>query len=243
MKGQEQPKHESKRSSRVLPIILLVVSLCVFLVSGGVLLSNYLENQRSQDEVTELKKYVSVAQSTQDEDKDVQTEETEPLYAVDFDGLMALNPDVAGWIISPGTVIDYPVMHTDDNDDYLRRSFSGEKNRCGCIFIDQDNAKGLADTNTVIHGHRMRDGSMFGSLDQYAKQSYYEEHPVMYLVMPDGCYRLEIFAAYEARWDAGQTQKVFADDAQFEEFITICREKSDISTSVVVKPGDKIVTF
>ena len=34
-------------------------------------------------------------------------------------------------------------------------------------------------TNVVIYGHNMRDGSMFGDLDFYKDEAFYEEHSII----------------------------------------------------------------
>ena len=66
----------------------------------------------------------------------------------------------------------------------------------GCLFIDYENAEDFSDNNTIIYGHNMRDGSMFSTLVEYKAQAYYDEHPEMYLVTPEGGYVVEVFSAF-----------------------------------------------
>ena len=56
----------------------------------------------------------------------------------------------------------------------------------------------FSDNNTIIYGHNMRDGSMFSTLVEYKAQAYYDEHPEMYLVTPEGGYVVEVFSAFVA---------------------------------------------
>lgn len=87
------------------------------------------------------------------------------------------NGDLVGWLSIEGTDIDYPVMQREDDEYYLHHDFYGEESRYGCLYV-----KGQADvdtpgTNFIIYGHNMKDGSMFGDLDLYRKESFWQEHP------------------------------------------------------------------
>ena len=89
------------------------------------------------------------------------------------------NADMVGWLSIPGTEIDYPVMQKAGNEYYLHHDFYGEENRHGCLFV-----KDIADVNTpgdcfIIYGHNMKDGTMFGDLDEYRSEGYYQEHSVL----------------------------------------------------------------
>ncbi len=115
---------------------------------------------------------------------------------VDFDALKQVNEDVVGWIYCEGTVIDYPVMQGEDNDLYLHHSYDGAYSVSGSIFVDSGNREGFIDSNTIIYGHHMKNGSMFASLSKWSDQQYYEEHPVMWLLTPERDYRIDLFSAY-----------------------------------------------
>ena len=87
------------------------------------------------------------------------------------------NQDLIGWLSIPDTNIDYPVMQCNDNEYYLHHNFYREEDKYGCLYV-----KDIADVNTpatnfIIYGHNMKDGSMFGNLDQYQEQTFYQEHP------------------------------------------------------------------
>ncbi len=83
-----------------------------------------------------------------------------------------------------GTVIDYPVMQTmEDENYYLYRDFHGNEDKAGCLILDTDSSlydvEGTA--NLIIHGHNMKAGTMFGELDAYKDENYYQEHKHMTL--------------------------------------------------------------
>ncbi len=123
--------------------------------------------------------------------------ETPPLQ-VDFEGLRAVNADIAGWIYCEDTPINYPVVLGEDDEFYLHHGFEGEESRSGAIFIEAQNRPGFVDSNTIIYGHHMKNGSMFAVLGKYADQGFYEEHPVMWLLTPEQDYKIIVFSGYTA---------------------------------------------
>lgn len=106
-------------------------------------------------------------------------EEEIPVMLEKYTELHGQNADMVGWLSIPGTAIDYPVMQKTGNEYYLHHDFYGEENRHGCLFV-----KDIADVNTpgdcfIIYGHNMKDGTMFGDLDEYRSEEYYREHPAL----------------------------------------------------------------
>ncbi len=89
------------------------------------------------------------------------------------------NPDTVGWLTIEGTSIDYVVMQSDDNEYYLRRSFYGESTTSGTLFVDYRGDIVNPTYNTIIYGHNMRSGTMFGGLKKYLEEGYLEEHPTI----------------------------------------------------------------
>lgn len=126
---------------------------------------------------------------------------TSPLQ-VDFDTLQKQYPDLAAWIYSPDTPINYPVMYSGDNDYYLRRLPDGTANQNGSLFLDYRNAIDFSDLNCIIYGHNMKNSDMFGSLENYREQSYFEKHPVMYILTPDANYEMRLLGGYDTPPDS-----------------------------------------
>ncbi len=130
--------------------------------------------------------------------------------SVDFKALKAENPDVVAWIDAPGPEISYPVVQGTDNSYYLKRTFRGSYNFAGCIFMDSGSSLLKPDGNTVLYGHNMRNGSMFGRLRKYRDKSFYEEYPEFYLYLPDGeIYRCQITAGFDMGADAASLPLTF----------------------------------
>ena len=85
---------------------------------------------------------------------------------MDLSPLQEVNADVVGWTAIPG-VLSYPLLQGGDNAYYLTHAWNGEENAAGAVFLDCRADACLGDFNTLIYGHRMRNGTMFGSLKHY----------------------------------------------------------------------------
>lgn len=162
-------------------------------------------------------------------------------FTIDWDALKEINNDVVGWIYCPDTVINYPVMKSADNEDYLHHLIDGTYNYAGSIFVDYRNNAFFEDSVTILYGHHMKNGSMFASLQKYQNQSYYEEHPVMYLLMPNGDYQLQLFAGFTATENDETYTFNFATDDEYQSWIDRAIGKSNFTTEVDVCTSDSCV--
>lgn len=115
-----------------------------------------------------------------------------------FDELIAINPDVIGWITIYGTGIDYPVVQGEDNDTYMNRTATGEFALGGAIFLDWSNAADFTDFNSIIYGHHMDHGEMFGNIDQFEDETYWNAHQHGNLYYGGQNHGLALFAMIDA---------------------------------------------
>lgn len=120
----------------------------------------------------------------------------EELPSIDFQKLKAINDDIIGWIIIEGTQVNYPIVKGNDNSYYLNHSYDKSYNSYGSIFMDYRANNEFSDLNTFLYGHYTGNGSMFGELKKYMKQSFYEEHPFFYILTPQKNYKVEVFSVY-----------------------------------------------
>ena len=90
--------------------------------------------------------------------------------------LRQLSEDVVAWITIDDTTIDYPVMQGKTNDTYLNKDPYGEFSLSGSIFLDARNAADFTDEYSLIYGHHMDHGAMFGALDAFKEESYFDRH-------------------------------------------------------------------
>lgn len=202
--GRKSKKKKTKKDY----ILLVVIIACVIamLFSGFQLFRSYRQYKIASDE------YDSIAEQAvkpSSEESDVDESHVKPkgdhtkkkLKApidVDFASLQATNPDLVGWIYVEGLEgVSYPVVKGDTNDKYLHTTFQGTYNFAGTIFIDCQNRSDFEDCNTVIYGHNMKDGSMFGRLRWFETQNAYAVSPYIWILTPDSTMKYEIFSTYE----------------------------------------------
>ena len=94
-----------------------------------------------------------------------------------FEDLQKKNSDVVGWLTVYGSTIDYPVLYSDqDNNYYLNHNALKEPESSGSIFLDYRNHPDFTDFNNILHGHHMARHKMFGDLDRFADEKYFQEH-------------------------------------------------------------------
>lgn len=118
---------------------------------------------------------------------------------VDFAALREeVNQDIYAWLTIPGTIIDYPVVqHPEEMDYYLEHNLDGTRGRPGGIYTQRMNSKEWTDSNTVIYGHNMRNGSMFADLHKFEDSDFFEENRYIHIYTDDSRILVyEIFAAY-----------------------------------------------
>ena len=195
---------------------LMIVLALIFFGSGGVVLFVRHNYQVSSE------KYEQAAQQF------VRKEEgTITPIVVDFAALKAVNEDVVGWIYCEGTEINYPVLHGESNDQYLRHDYQGEYNINGSIFVDAANRDGFVDANTIIYGHHMNYGAMFANLDFWADQAYYDEHPVMWLLTPERDYQVVLVSGHHTSAYSDMYEIYAEHDADFQRYLAEAVAQSD----------------
>ncbi len=164
--------------------------------------------------------------------------------AVDFTSLAAENPEVCAWVRLDDTVIDFPVVHTTDNSYYLNHLFSEAKNKLGTPFVDAGNSGDFSDRHTVIYGHALKSGAMFGSLWEYENPNYFMRHPNIQLFRSDGQQlTLAVFACSRVEATRGAVPISFPTEASFLSFVDDLQQASAFSSSVKITSGDRLVSF
>ena len=126
---------------------------------------------------------------------------------------------------------------------YLSHAWNGEENAAGAVFLDYRADACLGDFNTLIYGHRMRNGAMFGSLKHYKDADFWRENPSVYLANENGTWRYDIYAAYETGLTAATYQREFSEPEEKQDFIRCGLERSVIDTGVTPTPEDTVITL
>lgn len=238
---QKRRRKEERRQKKggIISTIVLVVAIAVFCVSGFQLykiMSGYHKGKAEYDKILEIAV----------EEKEPEEEGQEDSFRVNFDELLAINPDAVGWIrFSPEpSQISYPVVQGDDNDLYLHKTFSANDNTVGAIFVNVYNNPDFNDRNTIIYGHRMNDNSMFHDLAKYEDKSFWEANPYFYIYTPDGreiTYHIYSTGVVKDTSDTYLTE--FASDEDYQAFLNMTKEVAAYDTGVEVGTDKVIVTL
>ena len=223
-------------------IRLLTVALAVVFVVSGYHVWEILHDRRTAETAYEdLDAFVrsegteAGTETREEEAQDgaVSLEDSPSAFPeVDFDGLRSINEQVVGWIYDDASVINYPIVQARDNDYYLYRLFNGESNPSGAIFLDCQNQSDFSDSHCIIYGHHMKDGSMFAALAEYADQTFYEEHPVMWLLTPEQDYKIIVFSGYTASAGSDTYQIFEGASGEFDEYLETVQGRSDFTADM-----------
>ena len=171
-------------------------------------------------------------------------EDEDPPVEVDWENLKAINPDIVGWLyVDAQDNINYPICHTTDNEYYLHKTFRREYLYAGSIFEECLNSGDFTDPNTIVYGHNMKSGSMFGMLKYLRNQEKYDSAPYFWILTPQGNYRYHIYAAFQTAVDSEVYNIFTARGKEFLEWERRLQAASEVSNSVPLTENDFTVTL
>lgn len=248
---------------KIITGVIFVIALAMFLFSGFSLLKAFREYKKGDDEYSSLETYVTretdgqevTIDETESEfvyetESDVVTGHTikKRLYSkksiVDFDSLKKINSDLVGWLLIDSLGISYPVVQTDNNDYYLHKTFEKKDNFAGCLFIEYQNHSDFSDNNTIIYGHNMKNGSMFGKLRKILEDGVYSKDPYFWIYTEEKVYKFHVFSARTVSVDSESYTLQFATPEDFQNYLNDVSGKSELKCDQVsVDANDKIVTL
>lgn len=262
-------KEKKKRTvGDVVSTLVILIAVGVFCFAGVNLLKIYLNYKVGVDEYKGLTRYADTVKETEGFDEDTMVEnetmgpdewgekaeltengEMKEAYEemenpIDFAGLREINTDVIGWIeVEAIDTINYPIAQGEDNDFYLHRTFRKQDNFAGTIFLDYMNRSNFSNRNSVLYGHNMKNGSMFGLLRNFREQETYDKSPYFWIYTPQKIYKYEIFSCAEVGTYSESYQISFPGEAVFQKYIQNAMKQSLIETGVKVDLNDTIVTL
>lgn len=223
----EEKSSKSRKSIYILILIVLIGILAFSVFSIGRVLYGYMQGRSTYSRIAE----------------EAGAKKGKDSVEIDFRKLRKKYPDVKAWLYSRGTVINYPVAQGgQDSEWYLHHTLDGRWNGAGTLFIDERNEKPFAEFLTVIYGHHMRDGSMFGSLVKYRDRKYYEKHRVIRLYTPKRSYNVIVIGACTIPGNSERYRFGFSDDEEKQEYLdwistnteTDCRDSATVKDRLVM---------
>lgn len=172
--------------NRFLGILITIVFLIVFFSCSYFLLKDYFELKENDD----------ANQNLIEETIEIQEETHKKI--IDWDYLKAVNEDIIGWIEIENTSINYPILK-DNNLFYLKHSYDKKYNSSGSIFTTNTNP--FEDSETIIYGHNMKNGSMFSLLGKYLNEDFLYAHQHFKIYTSNGNYEATVFSAYSIAFE------------------------------------------
>ena len=197
---------------------VLIIAACVFIFSLYQLITMLIPYYSGGEEYDKIK---NIAITADEEGKG---------FTVDFDALLKENEDTVAWIrFDEPAVINYPVVKSADNNEYLTKTFTANDNKLGAIFVDMRNSNDFSDKNTFIYGHHLNvGGEMFSELLKYENESFCKKHSNFYIYTPDGKVRTyKVFSAGVVKDTADNYKLDYATDADYEAYLKLCEESSN----------------
>lgn len=226
--------------------VFFLLSLTVLIISS-VYLANYFLTANRQDSIINDSR--EIWHSALNDSADAVNKPSEDVNAL----MLKENSDYKGWITISNTKVDNPIYQTDNNDFYLNHNQQKKKSAYGALFFDHNNiiTENKTDSNLVIYGHNMINGSMFGTLKKFKSLDFYKANPTiefstLYKKSTYKIYAIFVLNASKAD-DNGYIYNIsrnnFLNDDDFNSWVNEAYERSIINTGVDVELGDNIITL
>ena len=224
----------------LLPLIILLITLLSYLFY------NFYINIRDKKLSENLQNGLTNCISTNEINNDMHNELIEKVKE-----LQKENEDVKAWIKINDTNINYPVVQASDNNYYLYRNYKKENSNYGSIFIDSNSNIENPNSNIIMYGHNMKDGSMFKDLLKYADEEYYNNHKYIEFVTNTSSSTYEIIAVFKSRIFYKNEKNVFRyyqctnlnNEQDYNYYINNCKQLSLYDTGVNAEYGEQIITL
>ena len=243
---QKQPEQKKKKKSDVLLTIALIVAIAVFCYAAFNLYHIYTEYKKGTDEYNQIEAMAVTGRDADSTEVAGPSAQIKPPIEVDFDKLKSVNEDVVGWIyVDELPDISYPIVKGKDNQTYLHQTYEKNYNFAGTIFVDYENSGDFSDCNTLVYGHNMKNGSMFGHLKKFREDDkLYKQDKYFWILTPERNYRYEIITAYTTGVNSDTYTLFKGPGEEFEKYLETIKGYSEIQTDdtdLTIK--DKIVTL
>ena len=244
--------HKGDSKNAVIRKIVVLVAIIAFIVAAVYLVNEFVVKPYLNSQITS--EIYDIAYSTTSEEGS----ETKP-QSQNWDALKKLNKEIVAWITIKDTKVDYPVLeHKGDNaysQYYLNRTYKKSYSSYGSVFIDYRSTDSVKSKNVILHGHNIRDGSMFHGLMGYGdlkgNLDFYKKHPIIEFNTPEADGQYKIISVFKTstyyEHDNGEffnyMQGSFLSDAEFMNYVYNIRIRSLINCPVMVNEDDQLLTL
>lgn len=247
---------KKKKWKKWVLIFLTLVFIVVLVYSLLKILFWFKDNMDMSSVIKEISENIEVEEVIDDENTELVNEEEDelsdywyyiifPLINVDIGNLKVKNKDTVGWINVNNTNINYPFVQANDNYYYLNHSFDNSVNKAGWVFLDYRNDNDLSDKNNIIYAHSRLDKTMFGSLNDTLKYSWYsnKDNHIIKISTEKENTLWQIFSVYKIPVESYYITTDFLNDSAFEDFLDVIKKRSVFDFNTNLTKDDRILTL
>jgi sortase B len=250
-----------KRKLKWLNLILLISVLIfsgLFVFSATQTIKWLIDNKANQKLIDSTSKITAVKEVADNSKTEiiVSEEEIDPeslywqyikvkLIDVDLTALKEINKSTKGWLVVPGTNVNYPFVQTKNNTYYLNHSFDKSLNSAGWVFLDYRNKLDTLDQNTIIYAHGRKDNTMFGTLKNTIKNSWFKNssNHIIKISTAESNTLWQIFSIYIIDTTSDYLITNFNNDADYTAFLDKIKLRSINNFDTTVNSDDHIITL
>lgn len=255
MKDKKNKLKRIKKLTKIFTCILILL-ISLILIFSIFKIINWIKDNKNTTDIEEELSNIEITEVIDNENTEIVNEPEDkfdpywdyikiPLMSVDFKELEEKNKNTVGWIFVNNTNINYPVLQGKNNSYYLSVSFDEEYSDAGWIFMDYRNNKDLSDRNTVIYGHSRKNMSLFGTLRNVVKNSWYTDNDnyiVKYSNKNENTL-WQVFSTYTIEAEDYYIKTSFSSDSEYETWLNDMKKRSVFDYKTSVNKNDKILTL
>ena len=237
-------------------IVVLLFFVAVILYSTYKIVNWNVDNKKAETITKKIEEITEVVEVEDTPDTEILNEEedknnpywyyiTFPLIDVDIMELKRQNPDTVGWINVNNTNINYPFVHTSDNDYYLSHSFDKSYNNAGWLFLDYRDNIDFSKKNNIIYGHSRLNKTMFGSLNGVLNYDWYsnKDNHIIRISLENENTLWQIFSVYKIKTETYYITTDFISDSEYLEFLNTIKGRSIYDFDANLTKEDKVLTL
>ena len=253
---KQPPKANIKKKRKLklwvwIVIFIILITITIISITKIILWSknnldtnNIIEKTNTNYELVEDNKNTEYINKPTNENDDYYYYIKFPLINVNFTELLKKNSDTIAWINVNNTNINYPIVQTTNNNYYLNHSFNKKQNDAGWVFMDYRNNKNFDNKNTIIYAHNRLNKTMFGSLSEALKESWYKnkDNHIIRISTPTENTSWQIFSVYKIKTETYYITTDFTNE-EYEQFLTTIKNRSKYNFNTNLSANDQIITL
>lgn len=252
----EEKQKELKIEKKIIPTIIITLSLITYLISIFILSRWYVQSERNKkfsESLKETTEQISKEEEKFNEEyKNLNINSNQKNYNqdvkflnIDLSPYIHQNTETVAWLQVNGTNINYPVVKHNDNDYYLNHDFYKRKTNIGWVFADYRNNFDELDNNTIIYAHNLVNRTMFGQIPTLLNSDWKKNNNNYYVKLSTKKENTiwQIFSIYKIKPTIDYLQVRFYSQENYQKFLNTLKNRSDYNFNINVTSKDKIITL